>query len=295
MRLLSLLPQLPWLLCVPLLADAKPDRTPAPVAGDSRIRHIDYLPDRVTEVAVQRGTATRIVLAADEHILRDGAATGYAADCGKAELEWCMRADPGSNQVLVRPKAGALANNLELRTDKRDYSFRFHVLPDSATDGDRQRADSAPQPAYRLMFRYPVAATAAASPPRPSAEVMIRAARPIPRNWRYSMQIMPGGADIAPALVFDDGRFTYLQFPANRELPTLYTVNASGEEARVNFHMDPGDPGLLVVERIARRLILRLGAAVIGLWNEAYDSDGIGPVDGSSIDGVVRTIKRGEP
>jgi type IV secretion system protein VirB9 len=262
------------------------------------IRYVDYQPDAVVVVAVQRGTATRIVLSTDERILRDSAATGYAADCGKSELAWCMRADAGGNQVLIRPKPGASSNNLELRTDKRDYSFRFEVLPDAQRPG-MERTASKPKrsPDHRLIFRYPDAITTpqAAAVAAPRAADLIRAARPTPRNWQYSMQVLPGGDDITPALVFDDGRFTYLQFPANRELPTVYYVAATGEEGRVNFHIDQHDAGLLVVERVARRFVLRLGDAVVGIWNDDFDSYGVAPADGTTVDGVRRQIKEGQP
>lgn len=288
---MPLRPLLP-LLALPVLGLAAP--APLTVAADTRIRHIDYSKDSVILIPVQRGTATRIVLADDERIADNGAATGYTADCAKSELAWCMRADAGGNQVLVRPKSGATSNNLELRTDKRDYSFRFEVLPDatSAAKGNR-----APLPAYRVILRYspPPAMAATAASVAVSATDLLHDARPAPRNWSYSMQILPGSDDIAPAVVFDDGRFTYLQFPANRELPTIYAVGAGGGEARVNFHMDQHDPGLLVVERMARQFVLRLGGAVIGIWNEAYDSYGAAPADGTTVEGVARTFKRAEP
>lgn len=304
-----------WLaLAAPLLAHAGAQpgsgHSPDTSAVDARIRYIDYQPDHVAEIAVQRGTATRIVLAADEHILRDGAGTGFSADCAKPELEWCMRADPGSNQVLVRPKAGATGNNLELRTDKRDYSFHFSVLPDAAAPRQQRRQPvqqvkqgQLVQPAYRIMFRYSTdpanngsnANNGSAAPPKPGAAQLIAAARPAPRNWQYSMQVMPGANDIVPALVFDDGRFTYLQFPANREMPTIYAIGAGDAEARVNFHIDPHDPGLLVVERMARRYVLRLGRAVVGLWNDAYDSYGSAPADGTTVEGVRRALRQEQP
>lgn len=279
-------------------AAAQPPVAPAPATADARIRYVDYRVDAVTLIPVQRGVATRIVLAADEHILRDGAGTGYAADCNKNELDWCMRADAGGNQVLIRPKPGATSNNLELRTDKRDYSFRFEVLSDAAPGPRAKRHAVRPLPAYRVIFRYPPAATEALAggvPPPASAAELIRDARPAPRNWLYTMQALAGGEDIAPTLVFDDGRFTYLQFAANRELPTVYYIGAGGQEARVNFHIAAHDASLLVVERVAPRLVLRLGAAVVGLWNDADANHGVPPRKGTTIDGLVRELQQGEP
>ncbi|WP_373987805.1 TrbG/VirB9 family P-type conjugative transfer protein [Duganella sp. BuS-21] len=269
---------------------------PFSTGTEPRVRYVDYHADAVTSVRVQRGTATRIVLAEDERISRDGAATGFSADCRKADDEWCMRADAGMNYMLVRPKSGARFNNLELRTDKRDYSFRFDVIDDSAQRKQQNKVMPAnDQATYRVVFRYaavPKAVPASQGAPsvRTVAEV-VNAARPHPRNWRYSMQPLPGSDDIVPSLVFDDGRFTYFRFPANREVPTIYFVSPAGEEGRVNFHVDQHDSGLIVVERMGLQFILRLGGAVIGIWNDAFDPDAEGPVDGTTIDGLKRVMR----
>lgn len=273
-------------------------QVPAAAGHDARIRRIDYVADEVTVVAVQRGMVTRILLGEDEVIARDGAATGFPADCSKPEYAWCMHARPGSNQILVKPKEGATINNLELHTNKRDYSFRFEVAADNVhtrKSGISATTTASEVPVYRLTFQYPAAplpsAGVASATQAPLPAELTRAAHVVPRNWQYSMQVLTGGDDIVPDLVFDDGRFTYFQFSANREVPTIFAVTPAGEEARINFHVDQHDPGLIVVERMSRRFVLRLGDAVIGIWNDAFDSYGVGPANGTTIDGLVRTIR----
>lgn len=286
-------------------APCRAAQLPQPGKNDVRIRYVNYNKDDVTVIQVQRGTATRIVLAEDEKIVRDGSATGFPADCSKAELEWCVRAEVGASQVLIKPKDGATHNNLELKTDKRDYSFAFQVLPDAAGHARRSAGTSSQAPMYRVIFRYPPRASAlatllaatgktAAAIEQSVLDERLDTARPAPRNWKYSMQALKGGADITPALVFDDGRFTYFRFPANRELPTIFYISPAGEEGRVNFHMDEHDPELAVVERTGRRFVLRLGAAAVGIWNDAFDPNGVAPVDGTTVDGVARIAREGK-
>jgi type IV secretion system protein VirB9 len=295
-----------WLIAM-ACSSALAERTSVTTATDPRIRVVDYDADQVTLIAVQRGTATRIALAAEEKILRDGTGSGFAADCAKPELEWCIHADPGTNQVLVKPKDGATHNNLELRTDKRDYSFEFEVLGDDDHDAGGTRSTKTRQrerPVYRVRFRYPspppatpaapkpgTVPMAPASSPVPSARETLRDAKPEPRNWRYTMQPVNGADDIVPDLVFDDGRFTYFRFPANREIPTIFYISASGEEGRVNFHIDDDAPDTVVVERMSRRFVLRLGNAAVGIWNEDFDTRGVPPRNGTTVDGVARTIR----
>lgn len=269
-----------------------------PEAGerDVRVRYVSYKKDEVTVISVKRGTVTRVILGDDEKIAVAG--SGFPSDCGKAELEWCIRADKDTNQIWVKPKDGASANNLELRTDKRDYSFEFKLVNEGEGSKKRSKLVTS-EPMYRVIFRYPLQA-----PPMSAFMAMNAAnsnlnekglldqrlddAKPEPKNWNYSMQVMEGGEDIAPSMVFDDGRFTYFKFPENREIPTLYYIAPSGEESRINFHME-GD--LAVVQRMGRRFVLRLGQAVVGVWNDSFDANGVAPKDGTTVEGVTRVLR----
>jgi type IV secretion system protein VirB9 len=292
------------LIAVLLSAWASVDMIAAelPEAGahDARVRFVTYKKDDVTVVNVRRGAVTRIVLGDDERIVV--AATGFTADCQKAELEWCVRADVGTSQIWVKPKDNATHNNLELKTDKRDYSFEFKVLSDAghgrATRPASKKVLEA-EPMFRVIFRYPLQmppmsafmALNAANPQvneKAVFEERLAAAKPVARNWKYSMQVMAGADEIAPSLVFDDGRFTYFRFAANREVPTIYYISPLAEESRINYHME-GD--FAVVQRMGRRFVLRLGQAAVGVWNDAYDPEGVASKDGTTIDGVTRTIR----
>ena len=119
-----------WLTVALLCSGASSDAAeiPAPGDGDQRVRYVTYQKDEVTNVTVRRGVVTRIVLGDDERIVIAG--SGFLADCAKPEAEWCIRADVGTNQVWVKPKDHATHNNLEIRTDKRDYSLEFTVVGD---------------------------------------------------------------------------------------------------------------------------------------------------------------------
>ena len=65
-------------------------------------------------------------------------------------------------------------------------------------------------------------------------------------------------------------------------------VLGDGSETLVNARMEDD---LLVVDRVSRRLMLRSGSAVVGVWNEAFDLDGVPPGDGTTVSGVQRTFK----
>ncbi|MCE4557999.1 TrbG/VirB9 family P-type conjugative transfer protein [Pelomonas cellulosilytica] len=267
---------------------------PAGHAGDPRLREVGYDPRGVVTVPVKRGVVTLVVLGADEAISE--VAAGLGSDCTKTEAAWCVAAQSGGRTLFVKPKSSAsAANNLAVVTDRRVHNLRFVLL----ADGD------ATQPVYRLVITPPMAPAAARivhqpapvlpllppTPLPPSADQVVAErlqAKPAVMNTRYSMAEGRGSDDIVPDLVFDDGRFTYLRFPGNREVPAVFHVLGDGTEALANARMEDN---LLVVDRVSRRIMLRAGSAVVGLWNDAFDVDGIPPTMGTTVPGVQRLLK----
>lgn len=265
-------------------------------AADPRLREVVYDPRAVVTVPIKRGVVTLVLLDPDEAITE--VAAGLGGDCGKPESAWCIVAQPGGRTVFVKAKSGASApNNLAVVTDRRSHAFRFQVL-----------ADQDPKlPVYRLSVRAPKLRTLAPPPlavqplppvaalpilpPQPTPQELISErlqAKPQVLNSAYSLVEGQGAADIVPTLVFDDGRFTYLRFPGNREVPAVFHVLGDGSETLVNSRMEDD---LLVVDRVSRRLMLRAGAAVVGVWNEAFDLDGMPPSGGTTVSGVQRVFK----
>jgi type IV secretion system protein VirB9 len=272
-------------------ATAAAAREPA----DPRLREVVYDPRAVVTVPVKRGVVTLVVLDPDESITE--VAAGLGGDCAKAESAWCVAAQAGGRNLFVKAKSTArTANTLAVVTDRRTHAFRFVVL----ADGDPKppvyrlvvKAPARVTPAPRLTLRdaTPLMALPALPPPPPPQQVVAERlqAKPQVMNTQYSIAEGAGSQDIAPTLVFDDGRFTYLRFPGNREVPAVFHVLGDGSETLVNARMEDD---LLVVDRVSRRLMLRAGSAVVGLWNEAFDLDGKPPGDGTTVPGVQRVLK----
>lgn len=263
---------------------------------DPRLREVQYDAATVITVPVRVGVVTMIVLDAEEGISE--VASGIGGDCAKPEAAWCIAAQPGGRTLFVKPKSSArTANNVAVVTDKRSHSFRFVIL----AEGDRR------EPVYRLVVRAqaraPTQSAAAAAPalppslpfpplpalPSPREVVAERIkAKPLVVNAEYSIAAGATAADIVPSLIFDDGRFTYLRLPGNREVPAAFHVLADGTETIVNARMEDD---LLVVDRVSRRLVLRAGSAVVGIWNDAFDLEGLPPADGTTVAGVRRSLR----
>jgi type IV secretion system protein VirB9 len=274
--------------------------------SDARLREVTYDPRAVVTVPVKRGVVTLVVLDADESITE--VAAGLGGDCSKPDAAWCIAAQPGGRNLFVKPKSAANApNNLAVVTDKRSHAFKFMVLAEA----------DAKLPVYRLVVKAPavrsiaslkpsvsdaafntaslavfsMAAVAAVPPPSPQELVAERLqAKAQVLNSSYSIAEGQGSEDIVPSLVFDDGRFTYFRFAGNREVPAVFAVLGDDSETLVNTRMEDE---LLVVDRVSRRLMLRAGNAVVGIWNDAFDLDGQAPTDGTTVNGVRRAFKVG--
>jgi type IV secretion system protein VirB9 len=271
-------------------------------ASDPRLREVIYDPKAVVTLSVKRGVVTHVMLDPDEAIAE--VAAGLGGDCAKAEASWCIAAQPGGRNLFVKPKSSAsAANTVAVVTDRRSHSFRFVVL----ADGDPK------PPVYRLAVSAPTVRIAAParqalrdglplsllaplaalpSVPAPATPQQLVAERLQAKaqvlNSSYSVAEGKASEDIVPALVFDDGRFTYMRFPGNRDVPAVFHVLGDGSETLVNARMEDD---LLVVDRVSRRLMLRAGAAVVAVWNDAFDLDGVPPERGTTVPGVLRLLK----
>jgi type IV secretion system protein VirB9 len=270
--------------------------------ADPRLREVTYDPKAVVSVPVKRGVVTLVMLDPDEAITE--VAAGLGGDCTKPEAAWCIAAQPGGRNLFVKPKSTASAvNTVAVVTDRRSHSLRFVVL----ADGDPK------PPVYRLVIKapqvrpatprltlregpppqappaLPPASQSSSPPPNPAQVIAERLqAKPQVLNTSYSIAEGKASEDIVPTLVFDDGRFTYLRFPGNREVPAVFHVLGDGSETLVNARMEDD---LLVVDRVGRRLMLRAGSAVVGVWNDAFDLDGVPPSEGTTVPGVRRSLK----
>ena len=291
-------------LCMPLVSLAALAAVTSPSwattpSADPRLREVMYDPAAVVTLPVKRGVVSLIVLGDNEAIAE--VAAGRGGDCSKPEAAWCITAQPGGRHLFVKAKSTASApNNVVVITDQHTHSFRLVVLAD----------DDPKQPVYRLIVKVPPVpltnTTRLASPnsvphislpalpalpatPSPQEVVAQRMqTKPQVVNTQYSIAEGQYAEDIVPTLVFDDGRFTYLRFPGNREVPAVFHVLGDGSETLVNTRMEDD---LLVVDRVSRRLVLRAGSVVVGLWNEAFDLDGRPPAQGTTVDGVKRTVR----
>lgn len=243
-----------------------------------RIMVMDYDEEaqaKTIPIVAKRGFVTQIDFGKGESIESLGSSGQAAALTGDAD-GWIVVGRKGDRHVYLKPKAEAFASNLLVVTNRYNYAFDLRVLPDDA------RSDGM----WRLSFRYPNDGMSSAEV-RANQVAFALASPTDKRNLKYRIESLSGNGDILPKKVWDDGRFTYIAMGNNREIPAAFKVDGQGAESMVNLHTEGQ---LLVIHEVARRLILKLDKQEVGIWNEAFDPEGMANPTGTTSDRVVREV-----
>ena len=202
--------------------------------SDGVLYRLYAAPERVTDIALQAGEAVISVAAGDTVRWTVGDTTSGTGDAKRVH-------------ILVKPFAAGLSTNLIITTDRRAY----HLQLDS-TSATAMAA---------LSWTYPqdelIAIRRAAEQERAATPV----ATDLAIDQLYFGYVISGdNPPWRPLRAFDDGRQTYIEFPASiavGEAPPLFVLGPTGEALLVNYRVAGR---FYVVDRLFDAAELRLGA-----------------------------------
>jgi type IV secretion system protein VirB9 len=264
------------------------NETPHPTAQDSRIRDVIYSETQVFRIVGVFRSATQIVFSEGERV--EHVALGDT-------VSWEVA--PAENSLFIKPRELAGATNLIVMTRSaagvRNYTFELTARRGGI--GARS-ADTF----FKVAFRYPREEAAAAQAAATHAAYTralalqsgaIRSALDLGvlegrRNLKYTVQ---GSSAIQPSEITDNGQFTALRFPNQRELPAFFAINPDGSESIVPF--DVRDE-FVVIHGVFGQLRLRRGKEVLCVFNEAPDFYGRDPKTGTASSVVERISGQGD-
>lgn len=257
--------------------------TPRATRQDQRIRDVVYSETQVFRIVGVFRSATQIVFSASERV--EHVALGDT-------VSWEVA--PAENSLFIKPREMAGSTNLIVLT-RSSAGVRTYTFELSARRGaiGAHTADTF----FKVVFRYPLEEAAAAKAAATQATYAravalqagaIRSALDLAvlegkRNLHYSVQ---GSSAIQPSEITDNGQFTALRFPNQRELPAFFAVNPDGSETIVPF--DVRDE-FVVIHGVFGQLRLRRGKDVLCVFNEAKDFYGRDPKTGTASSVVERT------
>lgn len=265
------------LLCGTASAEVTPDYG----KYDPRVRVIDYNKMEVTKLTTFFGVSTHIAFSNDEEIIDIALGDPTA---------WEII--PRINNLYIRPLADNPDTNLTIITDKRSYQFALFTASRSETD---KTAWQDPNLIYSLAFSYAdeederlklLKEKEALTAKLDDAKEALKSRTLDDENIDYWVA---GSKQIAPTKAKDDGRFIYLTFSNNRDIPAIYEVDEFGQESLINSSVQGNT---VVIHRMVKQLRLRKGSYVACLINRSFDLDaGKDNTTGTISTEVKRTIK----
>jgi type IV secretion system protein VirB9 len=247
---------------VPLAAAA--ESLPPKGIRDARVRVAEYHADEVYRLPAFVGYQVHLEFEPGEAFLGLGA----------GDLEGLSFVAAG-HHLFLKPTAAAVATNLTVVTDRREYQFEYSVSP-------RRPNPQLEEVIYSLRFTYPPSG----SPLAPALAAGIEAR---PKNLEYGFC---GARALQPSAAWDDGVQTTLTFPARADLPAVFVLNPDGTESLVNVTVEADR---MRVHRVAERLILRRGRQAGCLVNRAFAGGGTRLESGTVAPQVIRRTREVAP
>ncbi|MDR5646443.1 TrbG/VirB9 family P-type conjugative transfer protein [Burkholderia cenocepacia] len=249
---------------------------PYPAPDDSSLVVYDYDPDYRYPVLVRTNEETHLVFGSDEEVVGV-----YLSDTGK---RWLEHTALTKRDVFIEARLPALDNAATVITTRRRYELDLRSSDNDAAyqrvswhylDTDAQMTAGQVSP---FGIEYPDNVPGANTGGRADADAQtgaqaepstgdVRAAGPRitldHANFDYRVE---GSAPFAPVTVFDDGRFTYLQFPHHAELPAILVMDEKGQAEIASF-IPLGDDFFEVQQITTYGLLLRRGKEEVRVFN----------------------------
>lgn len=222
------------------------------LATDNRIKVVSYDPENVVPIFSATFIATQIIFSKGEVI----------EDIQNGDLDaWTVNVEKNlPNMLFIKPTVLGSDTNMTVITNIRTYYFHLQSNKDPAV--------SQTKITYAIKFIYPEETKAATLQNLKynlsRAQTLHVIHRHSPNlNWDYSFS---GDKAIAPVKIFDDGKFTFMQFKENQSIPAIFSVdNKAGEEATVNYRREGK---YIVIQALAPQFTLRNGKySVASIFN----------------------------
>ena len=243
---------------------------PIPMSGDNRLITFPYNANENYTILTIIGASTHLMFEPDEVI--EAVAVGNS-------ITWL--AEKLKNNLFIKPTQANDSTAATVLTNKRNYQLTFRSSP---ANGKWFQRVSWSYPNTQLLMTSVLPEKPPVSPNTVVPAEMIAGtfASPESLNWGYEIL---GDAPFKPVTVFDDGRFIYLRYPPNtQEMPAIFSPGDDGVAGLVNYIVK-GD--LIVVQKLAPRLLLKLGKVEIGVSR-------LQPSGGSSNRGFANWFKFGK-
>lgn len=233
-------------------APALAGEIPKPGALDARVRSVNYSEWQVYAITTTLRAVMTVEIAAEEQISKVAIGDTVSWEVGAS-----------GNLLYIKQREEAAGTNAVITALLPDGKQRTYQLELTPSKGEPQMV--------KVKFLYP-GQEAAKRREEQTRENQAALSREVasgiftgPQNFKYSMA---GVASFQPADAWDNGQVTVFRFAGQTEVPAIFAVSTEGEERTVQVSQQ-GE--LAVVATVAPMWRLRIGDAVVCIYNEAYD------------------------
>jgi P-type conjugative transfer protein TrbG len=204
--------------------------------SEAAVYRLVTAPGRVSDIALQAGE-TLVAVAAGDTVRWIVGNTSSGSGNDK------------QTHILIKPNAPGLQTNVIVTTDRRSYHLELSSTAQTAM--------------MAIRWTYPANALLAVAVPPPEARA---AASPVTpqgldvERLSFSYRISGDAPPWRPLRAFDDGRQTFIEFPASLgtgEAPPLFVIGPGHDPQLVNYRVRGR---FYVVDRLFDTAELRLGA-----------------------------------
>jgi type IV secretion system protein VirB9 len=227
-------------------ANKRAAQAPDPSGYFNAIVQYGYEPGTLYQVFAAPMRITDLALEPGEHIVGQPA-------CGDT-VRWVLAEgkslQDGVEQwhVYLKPTRPELETNLAINTDRRSYLLELHSYADTYMAA--------------IVWRYPEDELARlqtqASELAGQEKNAVRVVGVDALNFNYTIQVTHGSPSWTPLQVFDDGRRTFIRFPAAmvlREAPALFVLRDTQTQL-VNYRVKNDT---YIIDRLVDAAELRVG------------------------------------
>jgi type IV secretion system protein VirB9 len=216
---------------------------PRQMGHDPRFKSIPFTPNTTVKLTFVYDNQSYVELEAGENVV------GIMNPKG---VSWQITIN--GQRIFVKPIESNADTQITVMTDKRTYFWEVYAKePDGNFDKD-----------YTFYYKYQYPTEEDGKTIRTYAKSILPDIERSP--WKYNFNYTITGEDnLYPVKIFDDGEFTYFEFPKSARIPAIFSVDSNGFESIINFRM-VGD--YFIAEEVSDKFTLRNGADIVCVFNE---------------------------
>lgn len=246
-------------LMVPLLAHAA--STPAvkidavdsaaqaiPAPKENRIVRYTYSPDVIFRILSVPNLTTHLELGEDEGV-KEAPAIGDQA-------QWIVTGGP--RHLFIKPLRFDLETSLTVVTNKRTYQFQLISGKSMGAPVFQKVSFLYPDREMEVKLRKETeTAVVEAEQNRLAGQVVATNVDPSTLDFGFKIE---GDAPFKPSTAYTNGKFTFLVMPNTQDSPAIFLLDEEDNPSLINYQVKAN---MIVVERVATKLLLKLGNAEV--------------------------------